>query len=145
MKKFVLAGLGLTMIALPAAAADKVDPRVRAALACASIAQNDARLRCYDTTVPAMRQAVAAGNLISSNEAETPLALEGIVASTVTTGFNRFVVRLDTGDRWQVIADEVRDEPPRKGAKVQLHRGMGGYWLIEPNMPDRRATYLGRS
>ena len=62
MKKFVLAGLGLTMIAPPAAAADKVDPRVRAASPAHSIAQNDARLRCYDTTVPAMRQAVAAGS-----------------------------------------------------------------------------------
>jgi hypothetical protein len=137
----------LTLVATPAAAArGKVDKRVEAALACAKIAQADARLRCYDTTIPQLSQAVKAGNLIQANEATVPIALEGTVIAAAEFGFNRFIVRMNTGDRWEVIAGYQRDDIPKRGSKVTIKRGtMGSFWFVEQYMPERRAIYLGRS
>lgn len=144
-KVFLTAAIVLA-IGAPAEARGKVDQRVSAALACAQIAQNEARLRCYDAAIPQLRQAVNAGNLIQASEATTPAALEGVVAAVAEFGFNRFLVRMNTGDRWEVIASAKRDDMPRRGAKVTIKRGtMGSYWFVEQYLPERRAIYLGRS
>ena len=136
----------LTLVAAPATAKHQVDKRVEAALACAKIAQADARLRCYDSTIPQLSQAVRAGNLIQANEATVPIALEGTVVAAAEFGFNRFIVRMNTGDRWEVIAGYQRDDIPKRGAKVTIKRGtMGSFWFVEQYMPERRAIYLGRS
>ena len=59
-------------------------------------------------------------------------------------GFNRFWVELDTGDRWELIA-ESNDPGPRQGTKITLRKGiMGNYWFIDPRWTNRQARYLGR-
>lgn len=140
-----LAAIALIALAVAGTAVAKDrDPRIEAVLECADIAQPDQRLQCYDTKMAGFRQAVETGRVIAAAESTKPFALEGVVKGSGSSGFNRYLVILDTGDRWELVANSY-DSPPKVGAKVKLRKGvMGAYWFSEPNTPDRRAMYKGR-
>ena len=124
---------------------DKEDPRISAVLSCTEIAQSEQRLQCFDSKMQAFRQAVVAGRLVAAEESTTPFALEGVVKSSSVTGFNRFLVVMDTGDRWELVANSSNDGPPRIGTKAKLRKGiMGNYWFVDPLASDRKASYRGR-
>lgn len=136
----------LLLLAYPASvgAKDKIDPRITAAMACQSIAQNDERLRCFDRAMVGMRQALESGQLIPADESRVPQALAGVIKATGPMGFNRFWVEMANGDRWELIADS-NDPGPRTGTKITLRKGvMGNYWFIDPRWTNRQARYLGR-
>ena len=125
---------------------DKADPRIEAAIACATVTGNEARLRCYDQAIGALRLALESGQLVPAGEARKPLALEGVVKAAGPMGFNRFWVTLENGERWQLIATNSREIAPRRGAKIKLRKGaMGTYWFVDPSASDMRASYMGRS
>ena len=142
----VTVAIGALMLASPAlvSAKDKIDPRIKAAMACQSVAQSDQRLACYDRAMVGMRQALEAGQLIPADESRVPLALAGVIKAAGPMGFNRFWVEMDNGDRWELIA-ESSDPGPRPGTKITLRKGiMGNYWFIDPRWTNRQARYLGR-
>ena len=143
-KIVVISIIGLS-VPQPAWSKEKADPRIDAAIACASFAGDAQRLKCYDEAIKGLRQALETGHLIAANEATKPFALEGVVKASGATGFNRFWVLLDSGDRWELIGSP-RDDAPRQGAKVRLKKKtMGNYSFIDPSGYDMEAKYKGRS
>ena len=148
MSRLTIAMIGLMGLASSQLAwgKEKADTRIEAAIACATVTGNDARLRCYDQAIGALRLALESGQLIPAGEARKPLALEGVVKSAGPMGFNRFWVILENGERWQLVATSSREVPPRRGAKIRLRKGlMGAYWFVDPSASDMRASYMGRS
>ena len=149
MRKIAIAvvALGLFAGSAPAMAKEKIDPRIGAAIACANIADNDQRLRCFDQAIAGLKQALSSGQLIPADDARKPLVLEGTVKSAGHFGFNRFWVELDSGDRWELEWSNRFDQvPPKRGTKVTIKRAaIGGYWVKEVGGSNRRASYLGRS
>lgn len=122
------------------------DPRLTAALACTTIADSGQRLACYDAAVSTLREAVEAGTLVGQQTIGDPTALEGVIAASGGRGYNRFWVRLDNGDRWEIFANSSTEELPKAGAKVKLKKSpAGGYWFDEPGVPARKARFIGRS
>lgn len=146
MLKFAGAALvAAVVVATPAAAQRKPDPRISAALSCASITDSIQRLRCYDTAITGLRQALDAGRLVSAAENKTPFALEGTIRQSGHFGFNRFWMELSNGDRWNLVAANRFDVLPKRGAKVTIRKApLGGYWVQEQGSSNRRGTYLGR-
>jgi len=145
MSKFVLIS-ALAMFAIPAAAVakDKVDPRIAKSLQCTGIADGAQRLACYDQAMAGLKQALEEGELMSTAQFK-PKALEGTVVGSGGMGFNRFWVELDTGDRWELIADSMGDEPPRRGAKAKLRKTLMRNYVYSDNYsPDFQARFLGR-
>ena len=133
------------LLATSSPAGAKNDPRVDAALACANVTDSNQRLRCYDSAMAGLRQALDAGRLISAAENKTPFALEGTIKQAGHFGFNRFWMELANGDRWNLVAADRFDVLPKRGAKVTIRKApLGGYWVQEKGGPNRRGNYLGR-
>lgn len=145
MPKFAPVALIILLIAGAAVAKDKGrDTRIEAVLECADITQPDERLQCYDSKMTGFRQAVETGRVIAAEDSTKPFALEGVVRGAGEISFNRYYVILDTGDRWELVANS-NDTLPQIGAKVKLRKGaVGTYWFQEPYASDRRAKYRGR-
>ena len=122
------------------------DKRVEAALACATIKEDGARLHCFDAAVANLKTAVETGTLIAEKTIGDPSGFEGIIRSSGGSGFNRYRVTLDNGDRWEVFANSSNEPPPRSGAMVRFKKSpAGGYWYKEPGLPDRKARFIGRT
>lgn len=148
MSKLKIATIALIGLASPQLAwgKEKADSRIESAIACANVAGNEERLRCFDQAIGALRLALESGQLVPAGEARKPLALEGVVKAAGPMGFNRFWVVLESGERWQLIASSSREIAPRRGAKIKLRKGaMGAYWFVDPSSADMRASYMGRS
>ena len=145
MKSFAFAA-ALVLVAggSPAMAKDKIDPRIQTVINCGGIGDSQQRLACYDAAISGFKQALAAGQLIASTEAQHPFALEGTVEAAGPMGFNHFWAVMNTGDRWDVTMVGSHDDVPRKGAKVTFGKSFSGYMFRERNSPDRHAHYLGR-
>ena len=145
MSKLIMLG-ALAIFALPAAATakDKVDPRIAKSLQCTTIADGPQRLACYDQAMAGLKQALEEGELMSTAQFK-PKALAGTVVASGGMGFNRFWVELDTGDRWELIADSMGDTPPRRGAKAKLRKTLMRNYVYSDNYsPDFQARFLGR-
>ena len=147
MSRIAISAIAILVVAASApAVARGTDRRVEAALACATISENSARLQCFDTAVANLKTAVEAGTLVAEKTIGDPSGFEGIVRSSGGSGFNRIRVTLDNGDRWEVFANSSNEPLPRTGAKVKFKKSpAGGYWYKEPGLPDRKARFLGRT
>jgi hypothetical protein len=147
MLKLAAAIAGLLMLVAPAAVSAKdktAESRAQALLACAAVADDQARLRCYDETAVAMKQALDQDGLVLT-ERTKPRGREGIVKSAGYLGGNRYWVELDTGDRWQLVPTTERKGPPETGVRVKVDRGpLGNYWFSAPGWPVSPAKYMRR-
>lgn len=140
-----LAAAAVAVAAAAPAIAKKTDKRVDAALACVTITDDAARLQCFDAAVADLKTAVETGTLVAEKTLGDPTGFEGIVRSSGGSGFNRYRLTLDNGDRWEVFANSGNEPLPRTGAKVSFKKSpAGGYWYKEPGMPDRKARFIGR-
>jgi hypothetical protein len=148
MRHIAILTLAATLVANPAQArpGTETDTSVAAAIACASIADGEQRLHCYDQAIAGLTRAVEAGDLLGQKTvAEQPQGLEGVIKASGGRGYDLFWVSLDNGDRWEVTARNS-DDLPRPGRKVKLTRSpLGFYFFHEPGYPARRARFLGRS
>ena len=122
----------LLLAAAPAAAKNEVDPRVEAALRCMDEASEPVRLRCYDTAMAGIREALATGKLKTEvpGPDDGPGSPEGVIKSVSATGFNRWRVELESGEVWDTIDDTAKYAKPRAGEKVKFKRGAGTYMLV---------------
>ncbi|MEO7505077.1 MAG: hypothetical protein ABIT69_07845 [Sphingomicrobium sp.] len=146
MSRLAIASLAVAVLAVPAAtmAKEKADPPMQAIIACASLASDGARLRCYDSTMVDFKRALDKGDLVLSGNKE-PKALQGIVTASGSSGNNRFWVQLDSGDRWSLLPEYDREKPPPVGAKMKVSKEFFGTYKISGrgwHISDAR--YLGR-
>ena len=143
----VAAAIALLPAGTAASAKKELDLRISAALACAAIADGQARLRCYDAAVTTLKQALDTGKLVTKDRsAGQPAQMSGVIRSAAGAGYNSFVVLMDSGDRWEVTADHWNDPVPVAGRKATIRKGaIGSYWFAEEGQTSRRARYLGKA
>ncbi len=145
MPRLAAAITAIVLLSVPAMAAakDKMEPRAQAMLACASLTPDSARLRCYDQSVLALKQALEQGDLVV-NEHKQPMAREGLVKASGPMGNNRFWIELESGDRWELDPTSDRDKAPPPGSQIKVRKFMGAFWASGPGWRDSEAHYLGR-
>ncbi len=146
MLKFALVIIALIGLGSPAigAAPAKLEPRTRAILACASVAAEDARLRCYDESVVALQQAVGQGDVVLK-EKKGPKALGGVVTASGSMGDNRYWIDLDSGERWQLLPTTIRNGAPPKGLKIEVRKGIASnYWISGAGWTSSPARFVRR-
>jgi hypothetical protein len=148
------AALALAVVLAPGWALAKEEPRAAAfqsVLDCRGIADNAARLACYDAAAAKMDQAEAKGDIVVIDRAEAQKAhreafglhvpsldfvrralkpeevdqITGVVKAARSDVNGRWTVVLDDGAVWRQIAgDQLRD--PRAGSKVVIEKGAIG-------------------
>ena len=124
------------------AAAQKLDPRLEAVLACPRIADAAQRLACFDTAVTPLSKAAKSGSLEARSLG--PKALEGKVSATRGQGYDAFLVQLENGDRW-LLRLEGNERLPKVGADVTMRRGaLGNWWFKVTNGQTFQAKFLGQ-
>ena len=145
MSRLVIAATGLALLGVAASAnaKDDLEPRTRAMLACRSIAPDDARLRCYDQSMAALKEAIDQGSVVLDDR---PKMGEGIVKASGQSGENRYWVELESGERWTLLPTTARRGPPQPGSNVKVRRPFvgSGYWISGPDWEESRAEYVGR-
>jgi hypothetical protein len=150
----------LSAAALPATGFAKEEPHTSAAafqavLDCRKVADNTARLACYDAAAAAVGQAEAKGDIVVIDRAQAQKAhrqafglpvpsldfltralktedidkLDGVVKSARMDANGRWTMQLEDGAQWRQIAgDLLRD--PHAGSKVVIHRGALGSFMM---------------
>ena len=135
-------------------------PAIAAIVACRDIADDAERLRCFDRSVSSLSDAAKAGSLVvvdredvrrtrrslfgftlpklpffrgDTSQEETPDEVKAKVKSARGTGYNKWVVELDTGAVWQTTEPETRQFLPKPGADVLLKKGMLGSYTLSVN------------
>lgn len=123
----ILALLATAGLAAPAAA-QRVDPRLRAVLACAAVTDAAARLACFDGAIAPLEQAASSGAL--EGRSLGPKALTGTIRSMRGQGYDRLLVQLENNDRW-VLMLEGNERLPKAGDSVTATRGALGNWFFK--------------
>lgn len=141
-----LAGLivgGAALLALPGvAAAQKLDPRLEAVLACPRLTDPSQRLACFDAAVTPLSKAAASGSLEARSLG--PKALEGKVRATKGQGYNSLLVQLENGDRW-VLTLEGNERLPKVGSDVTIRRGaLSNWWFKVAKGQTFQAKFIGQ-
>jgi hypothetical protein len=134
---------------------------------CRAIAEDAARLRCFDQASAALEQAAARRDVViidraqvrqtkrtlfglelprlpffggGDDKAEDVTQLDGIVASAFQNGNGRWVVRLEDGGTWAQTDDNPIAVWPKAGNKVVIKRAaMGSYMMRINGQPGVRA------
>jgi len=144
----------LATTAMPAWAQDPPHPLLDAALRCRSIADDQARLRCFDAAITPIQQGITERRVLmverrevrrsffglsiprflrgadEENEADAPRELQTTVQSASHTGYNMWLLTLQEGGTWQTIENSSRQDLPRPGAPVKIERSaLGFYWI----------------
>jgi hypothetical protein len=135
--------VALASLALPgAAAAQKLDSRLEAVLACPGITDAAQRLACFDAAVTPLRQAASSGSLEARSLG--PKSLQGKVRATRGQGYDQLVVQFENGDRW-LLKLEGNERLPKVGVDATLRRGaLGNWWFKTANGQTFQARFLGQ-
>ena len=170
--RYVLIGTALVLAAGAAAAKNSSPPIQRppafeALVKCRAIAEDSARLRCFDQAAAALEQAAARRDLVivdraqvrqtkrtlfglelphlsifggnDDDKAEEVSQIEGVVASAQETGAGRWSVTLEEGGTWVQTDDNVIAIPPRHGTKVVIKKAaLGSYMMRVGSQPGVR-------
>ena len=162
----------IALAAAMAAAKPPAPPPARpeafeALVKCRAIAEDAARLRCFDQAAAALEQAAARRDLVivdraqvrqtkrtlfglelphlsifggnDDDKAEEVSQIEGVVASATETGAGRWSVTLEDGGTWVQVDDNVIAVPPKHGTKVLIKKAaLGSYMMRVGNQPGVR-------
>jgi len=158
-QKGVLVAAGLVLAASGASAAPKEAGRaqvLKAVVDCRAIADNAARLACYDTAAGRLDEAEAKGDLIVMDREQTRQARReafgfslpsldifnrgeapetaGRASFTVERAWRspegKWVVELDTGAVWRQIDENSIRKRPEKGSTVEIRTAaLGSYFM----------------
>jgi ABC-type amino acid transport substrate-binding protein len=151
--------LALTLAAAPAlaapAAAPRLAPPVQAVLDCRAIADNTARLACYDGATSKLGEAEKQGEVVVIDRAQANAAhremfgfsmpsldfvnralkadevdrVEGVVRSARADSNGRWTVALEDGAVWRQIDGQLMTDP-KPGSKVAIRKGSLGSFLM---------------
>ena len=177
MRRMALAAASLALLAAGGAVARNPKPGVgklgerpeafQTLLACRGVADEKARLQCYDQAAAAMEQAADRRDLVvvdrkqvretkrslfgidlprlslfggGDNDADEVKEVEGVVSAAYQNGDGRWVVRLEDGATWAQIDNQVIAVRPKPGQKVRIHRGaIGSYIMNVAGQPGVKA------
>ncbi|GAA3996283.1 hypothetical protein GCM10022211_01420 [Sphingomonas humi] len=135
-------GAGVLAALAGPAAAQKLDPRLEAVLACPRITDAAQRLACFDAAVTPLRQAASNGSLEARSLG--PKALDGKVRATKGQGYNNLLVQLENGDRW-LLTLEGNERLPKVGSDVTIRRGaLSNWWFKVDKGQTFQARFLGQ-
>lgn len=141
----VVTGLALLGASASVPAKDKFEPLTQAILTCQAIAADDARLRCYDQAMPALKSAIDQGSVVLS-EPKGPAAREGVVKAAGQSGENSYWIEMESGDRWRLLPTTARRGPPQPGSTIKVRKPFtgSGYWISGSDWKESRAEFVGR-
>jgi hypothetical protein len=167
--------LGATILAGPSAAVAKKQTAqerpeaFEALIKCRAIADEKARLQCFDAASSAMEQAAARHDLVvvdrkqmretrrtlfgleiprlhifggggDDDEAEEVKSIESTVATAYTNDGGQWVVRLEDGSTWVQTDHNTIAVAPRKGTSVTVAKAsLGSYMMRIGKQPGVRA------
>ena len=162
----LIALLGATVIAKEPAA-QGLAPVIQAVLRCRGIADDKARLACFDAAVDSLRQAESSGDLVAVDReqrravrrqtfgltlpalaifdrgepASESSRIEVKIASARREGSGRWIVTLEDGAVWRQVDDVEIDPPPAPGSTAIISRGaLSSYFLKIVGSGAMRAT-----
>ena len=148
MSRLVIAatGLGVTWgAAAECECAKTILSRVRERCSLArSIAADDARLRCYDQSMAALKEAIDQGSVVLEDR---PKKGEGIVKASGQSGEDRYWIDAQIRRALELLLPTTaRRGPPQPGSNVKVRRPFvgSGYWISGPDWEESRAEYVGR-
>jgi hypothetical protein len=154
----------------PAMAQEKTTPRsqlFQKVIDCRAIADNAARLACYDAQVSVLDQAEAKRDIVIVDRAEVRKARKGLfglslpdlgglfgrgedvekeeftqiestIKSASTQGYGKWVIVIEDGARW-VQTDSESIRMPKPGQPIRIRKAsMGGYFANINNQPAIR-------
>lgn len=131
-----------------------------AVMKCRTIADDAARLRCFDEASAALQQAAERRDIVvvdreqvrqtrrslfgieglrlpffggGDEKGEEMSQLEGVIASAFQNGDGRWVVRLQEGGTWVQVDDNVIALWPKAGQKVLIKRAALGSYMMRVN------------
>jgi hypothetical protein len=161
--------LAALLAAIPAMALGQTDrarqrPELFEALVrCRAIAEDAARLRCFDTSAAALEQAAERRDVVVVDRAQVresrrrlfglalprlPIfgggdsgrededevtSLEGAVASATQNSLGQWLVRLQDGSSWTQVDNNILGLRPRPGQPVVVNRGPLGSYMMRVN------------
>jgi hypothetical protein len=159
----VMAAIGVAGLAvarpkgptMPAGHAEAYD----ALLKCRTIADDAARLRCFDQATAALQQAAERRDIVivdreqvrqtrrslfgieglrlpffgGGDKGEEISQLDGIIASAREVGDGRWLVHLEDGSTWLQVDDNVIAVWPKPGQKVLIKRAALGSYMMRVN------------
>jgi len=141
---------------VPAGSAQAYEALVR----CRSIADDAARLRCFDQASAALQQAAERRDIVIIDREQVRQArrslfgieglrlpffghgddkgaevsqLDGVIASASQVGYGRWMIRLEDGSIWLQVDDNVIAVWPKAGQKVVVKRGALGSYMMRVN------------
>jgi hypothetical protein len=141
----------------------------RAVIACRAETSEAARLACFDQAVAALDQAASRGAIVVNSQQELREARRSLFGFTIPrflgggnggeeeevreirstvrsageTGFQKLIITLEEGGRWQTIDGHRGFGAPRVGAPVTIRRNaFGGYMLTTPGLQPLRARRI---
>src|SRR3954447_7866596 len=161
--RYALIGTVLIVAGAAASAKTASAPAARPAafealVKCRAIAEDAARLRCFDQATAALEQAAARRDLVivdraqvrqtkrtlfglelphlsifggnDDDKAEEVSQIEGVVASASETGAGRWSVTLEDGGTWIQVDDNVIAIAPKHGTKVLIKKAALGSYMM---------------
>jgi hypothetical protein len=154
---FIVASPALAKPAQPPAARPEA---FEALVKCRAIAEDAARLRCFDQAAAALEQAAARRDVVivdraqvrqtrrtlfglelprlpffggGDDKGEEISSIDGVVASAFQNGNGQWVVRLEEGGTWAQTDDTPISVWPKAGNKVVIHRAALGSYMMRVN------------
>ena len=127
---------------------------------CRAIAEDAARLRCFDQAAAALQQAAERRDIVMVDRAqvrqtrrslfgieglrlpffgggdekgEEVTQIDGVVASASQVGYGRWIVHLEDGSTWVQVDDNVIAVWPKAGQKVVVRRAALGSYMMRVN------------
>lgn len=134
------------------------NPMVDRLVQCRSQPEELERVKCYDAAVDALSQATKEGSVVvvdredvrktrrslfgfslpklplfsgdKSQEEEAQEEIEAKIASVRSLGYDKFVIVLDTGARWQTTDPVTYGPKPAPGLPIRIKKGALGAYFI---------------
>lgn len=163
----------LCLVSAPAGAqSSPSNALVDAVVRCKGEAEEQARLRCYDSAVAALAQATTSGDIVvvdredvrktrrslfgfsmpnlpffgrdESQKEEQPDEIEAKIQSVRGIGYGKWLIVLDTGARWQTTEGGTLAREPKVGQMVKIKKGaIGSFFLSVDGRRGVRAQRVG--
>ena len=145
--KALFASVALITQISGAGALAQTPPAIGNVVNCRGIADDQARLRCFDAAVGTLAVASSNGDLVVRDKArereEEIKELAANIQSVSKFGYERWRIQLDKGGAWQTIEPQPWEPLPKVGKPVLVKRSfVGSYMMSIDGAPGIRVTRI---